>query len=209
MDKHILKRTNDSGVSTSNMDPIMKKAYGVWNDMHGRCNCNNPKDRGYYDYKDVSICEEWYSFKNFYNWFIKQDYEGKFIDKDILTKEGEPKVYSPETCVFVSREMNNFFIVDRKKSNDLPVGVHYTRNKKKYYASISINNKKVYLCKNTDCIEEAELAYLECKLGLLESLSSTIKDKKLKKGLEYQKYKLNQKIDNVKKRLEEISNDKR
>ena len=37
----------------------------------------------------------------------KQDWEGKFIDKDLLFPGN--KVYGPDTCVFVTRQLNNLF----------------------------------------------------------------------------------------------------
>jgi hypothetical protein len=86
--------------------------YIVWTAMHNRC--YNPNDVSYPNYgaKGVAICEEWYSdFMSFYNWGILNGWkEGLQLDKDIV---GNGKLYSPETCCFVTRKENG-----RKKKNN-------------------------------------------------------------------------------------------
>ena len=59
-------------------------------------------------YKGCSVCEEWLTFSNFKSWMEQQDWEGKQLDKDLLVYKN--KIYSPETCVFVSSVINSFFV---------------------------------------------------------------------------------------------------
>ena len=72
-------------------------------------------------YKDVTVCEEWYTFSNFRSWMIQQDWEGKELDKDLLI-EGN-KVYSPEACVFVDRMTNQFTVDGGATRGDYMLGV--------------------------------------------------------------------------------------
>lgn len=88
------------------------KLQGIWNAMIGRC--YNPKNKGYKSYgaKGVTVCEEWKnSFDEFSKWAFSTGYlEGhnKEIDKDKLCNKLniEPKIYSPETCQWITLEEN-------------------------------------------------------------------------------------------------------
>ena len=63
---------------------------------------------------------------------ITQPWEGNELDKDIL-KPGN-KVYSPDTCIFVSSKLNTF-MVDRKAGRgDLPLGVTWHKGDRKNQA---------------------------------------------------------------------------
>lgn len=54
-------------------------------------------------YIDVKVCSEWSSFTTFKSWMQTQDWEDKELDKDLL---GDGKLYSPETCYFISKKVN-------------------------------------------------------------------------------------------------------
>lgn len=69
----------------------------------------------YYVYggRGVIVCDEWYNFQNFKNWYISNyrfDLEYKGInlqlDKDLLSKN--VKIYSPNTCIFLPNKINKF-----------------------------------------------------------------------------------------------------
>ena len=99
--------------------------YSVWKDLMRRCLCQDYKDK-HPAYTDTTCCEEWLLFSNFKSWMEQQDYEGKQLDKDLLVYEN--KVYSPETCVFVSKEVNVFMVKGDSVRGKYPLGVSY-RNK--------------------------------------------------------------------------------
>lgn len=93
------------------------KYYSVWHNMINRC--YNPKSTEYkrYGQAGVTVCERWHNFTNFYNDVKKLDgfdeqlfLSGKIsLDKDIKQKH-LPKcqrVYSPETCMFVTIQENS------------------------------------------------------------------------------------------------------
>ena len=78
------------------------KSYSVWHSMLQRC-----YDDKYHikhpTYEGCTVCDEWLYFSNFKKWFDENYIEGTQLDKDIFSKN---KVYSPETCCFVPREIN-------------------------------------------------------------------------------------------------------
>jgi len=107
------------------------------------------------------VCEEWRNFQNFAKWFEK-NYKNEImekwqLDKDILVKRN--KVYSPETCAFVPREINCLFTKTTKVRGNLPIGVTKEYNK---FRAQSCSNKKRYLGTFTTP-EEAFQSYKKSK----------------------------------------------
>jgi len=78
------------------------KPYKTWAGMMERCyGVNASKDNP--SYVDCVVCDEWHNFQVFAEWF-KVDYKsGLHIDKDIL---GDGKLYSPDTCKFITQAEN-------------------------------------------------------------------------------------------------------
>lgn len=96
-------------------------------------------------YKNVEMCDDWLHFSKFkrditsmpnFNEFLN---EGWHLDKDILVKGS--KLYSPETCCFVPKELNSSF-VGLKNRTKLPLGVKYCKKTKKYVSQILLNGEK-------------------------------------------------------------------
>lgn len=83
------------------------KAYDYWSRMFNRCyNDKYHKDKP--TYIDCSVCEEWHNFQNFASWYENnhpKDGAKYDLDKDIKVKGN--KIYSPETCLFVTRKENS------------------------------------------------------------------------------------------------------
>ena len=152
------------------------KAYKIWSDMICRC-YNKKKAKGYPTYKDVEVCKEWLDFQNFAKWcyeqkgFTSTDNSGKVfaIDKDILVKEN--KVYSPETCCFVPREINSLFVKRKKSRGNFVLGVDYKKSVKKFRARCG--NKYLGLF-STEI--EAFLAYKQAKEQHIKEVANKWKD---------------------------------
>lgn len=75
-------------------------------------------------YINVTVCEEWKYFSNFRKWVDSQpnmDWMNCDLDKDILNVGN--KHYSPETCVFVPRNINTFLTDSGRIRGKLMIGV--------------------------------------------------------------------------------------
>lgn len=106
--------------------------------MLARCFSEAVKDRQP-TYRDVTCCEEWLSFGNFLEWVNREvDYNGHkkgfTLDKDLIVKGN--KVYSPETCSFVPRVLNNLLNSRAYSCSKTPLGVFHQPNGT-YRANIS------------------------------------------------------------------------
>lgn len=140
--------------------------YRKWTNMIRRV---YSKSSGMKTYSECHVCDDWLTFSNFKSWMITQDWEGKELDKDLLVKGN--KVYSPETCVMVSRQVNQFITGDRKSKNGFPSGVSFHKKSGKYRAScgdLSGKHKHIGLF---ETIEDARSSYLETKNKLAYKLS--------------------------------------
>ena len=105
--------------------------YTRWMAMLRRCYC--PKfhlERP--TYVGCSVTEEWLLFSNFERWMKTQDWEGKELDKDLL-KAGN-KLYSPDFCVFIPRELNSFTKDSGAIRGEYPLGVHLHKGKGRFKA---------------------------------------------------------------------------
>ena len=80
------------------------KLYYVWHAMMQRC--YDPKYQAKQPtYIGCSVCDEWHNFQNFAEWAEPRYKEGLALDKDI--KVSGNKIYSPDTCTFVTQTENN------------------------------------------------------------------------------------------------------
>lgn len=80
-----------------------KEAYKKWYMMLYRCYDPLQLNRRP-SYQNVFVCDAWLNFQNFAAWFELNNTKGKHLDKDILI-DGN-KIYSPETCLFVTQTEN-------------------------------------------------------------------------------------------------------
>ena len=102
----------------------------LWMDMINRC--YNPKRLiKAKSYIGCEVSEDWHNFQNFADWCQNQKgfkVLGWALDKDILSKES--KIYSPDTCLFVPKELNNFF---KNKTQTISVLTRSTGFQSKFY----------------------------------------------------------------------------
>jgi len=110
-------------------------AYVSWHGMLQRCYSEAFKTKSP-TYRLCTVCEKWHNFQNFAQWFDLHGEKGLQLDKDILV-EGN-KIYSPETCIFVTPKENS------------------TKAHAKFYNFISPSGNKVHIynlvefCKGRD-----------------------------------------------------------
>lgn len=117
------------------------RAYDIWKNMLRRCYDKKYQEK-FPTYIGCIVCEEWLHYKNFKKWYDDNYYEIEgqkmCLDKDILIKGN--KVYSPETCIFVPQNINSLFLKNNNSRGDLPIGVCYKKQNKKYQAYCNIFN---------------------------------------------------------------------
>lgn len=155
-----------------------KKSYKHWMAMLGRCYGYGKNTKAYCD---CTVCDEWLLFSNFNRWFEQNYIEGNALDKDILSSGN--KVYSPQTCCFVPCEVNSIFTTYSRQSNELPTGVHYSKNKKRFFSIIDIDKKQIRLG-TFDTIEEASSAYKREREKHIRCVAEKYKDR-LKEDVYY------------------------
>ena len=157
-----------SGVKES---PDRGAAYRKWKCMLERCyGC-----RDLVAYKDVVVCEEWHNFQNFANWATEQKgftEKGWELDKDILSNG--VKIYSPETCAFIPKQINSFLVQSPSRDARLPHGVLAVSDG--FLATAKVCGKRLRIGLFKTC-DDAEKAYIEFKTERLRELAEFWKDR--------------------------------
>lgn len=155
--------------------------YRAWEGMLRRCyssalHAQRPT------YAGCSVAAEWRKFSAFRSWMVKQNWEGNHLDKDIL-RAGN-KVYGPETCVFVSRSLNNFLIDAGAARGEWPIGVSLHKRNGKFRAEcrnpITGRNERIGLF---TCPDEAHMAWLKRKRELANLLAEQQTDQRIADAL--------------------------
>lgn len=122
------------------------KSYNVWVHMIDRCYNKNSTNYLWYGEKGVTICDEWKLYSNFKKWFDENYIEGCVVDKDI----SGGSIYSPETCVFISKSKNSKESCFRRHNTSYM----------KYASKPTIRSSFKKICKNNgwdfDDFEEAK-----------------------------------------------------
>lgn len=163
--------------------------YIRWKDMLSRCfsekfHAKNPT------YIGCTVCDEWLTFSNFRVWMEKQDWEGKQLDKDLLVKGN--KIYSPTTCVFVSKEVNRFLLESTATRGKYKIGVCWHKRDGKFAATcrdpFALKQKHLgYFLTE----EEAHQTWLSEKLEHAKRLAALQPDERVAKAIidRYENYK--------------------
>ena len=155
--------------------------YRAWKDMLTRCYSSKYQERNP-TYKGCSVSEEWLRFSNFRRWLESQDWEGLQLDKDLLFAGN--KVYSKETCVFVSGMVNSFTIDRGASRGEWGIGVNWDKKKGKFKSRCCnpFTKKQEHLGIFT-CELEAHQAWLKRKLELAYLLAEEQTDERVGKAL--------------------------
>lgn len=161
---------NDADYVTNNC-PIFR----YWSDMLRRCYDPKYLER-YPTYHGCKVCEEWIRFSKFKLWVETQEWEGKQLDKDLI-KRGN-KVYSPDTCCFISKELN-YFLTERTASRgDYKIGVSLTSRKKRFAARIrNPFNNSLEILGYFDSEDEAHELWRKRKLEFAKEFAKYLDNK--------------------------------
>ena len=167
------KTTDENGKSL--------KSYNTWVNMLKR-SCSSKFKKKYPTYKDCSVCKEWLCYSNFKKWYDENYYEidgeRMDLDKDILYKGN--KIYSPETCVFVAKNINTLFTKHNKARGKYPIGIYFNKNAKKFMAKCRIFYNRKSQQKNLgyyNTPEEAFNVYKTFKENYIKQVADEYKDK--------------------------------
>lgn len=145
------------------------QSYHIWQEMLSRC---YTKRKGYKGatYDDCYVCQEWFYFSKFKEWFDEHYVEGWDLDKDILVKGN--KIYSPNTCCFVPTSIN--VIVKGTQFHKTPCGV---RPYKGGYKCEITKRGKNYAFYKFRTPEDAFLKYKTERENYIHELGEEYKDK--------------------------------
>lgn len=155
--------------------------YRAWRSMLERCYSSKLQERRP-TYKNCTVSKEWLTFSNFRNWMEKHQWEDLQLDKDLLV-EGN-KIYSAETCVFVSRTVNMFTIDRGAARGEWLIGVYWDEDRKKFRAQCrNPFSKKLEYRGCFTCELEAHKAWQKRKLELAKQLAAIQTDPRVAKAL--------------------------
>lgn len=144
-----------------------KSAYKLWIRLLQRSYSAEHTERRP-SYEGVTVCEEWLNFQNFAEWCYRQEFfnakddKGRsyHLDKDILLKGN--KTYSPETCCFVPRDINNLIMLQKSRRGKLPIGVCFNKQAGNFKVILNIRGKANHVG-HFDTVDEAFQAYKKAK----------------------------------------------
>lgn len=104
--------SDGSKPKTSHRNGYPTKQYSAWHGMIARCYSNYER---YHTYDNTIVCDRWLVFSNFledlpliegYELWLNNSNQAITLDKDLKQQEVKNKVYSLETCCFVTQSDN-------------------------------------------------------------------------------------------------------
>lgn len=144
------------------IDGKITKEYELWNTMLQRCRPGGRIQSLHPTYIGCSVHPDFIKFQDFAEWcqtqigFGLKDWQ---LDKDILIQDN--KVYGPDTCCFVPRQLNA--MLSHQQSNQgLYPGVRYRAAKNVYYARMKSDGRDKHIGSYTTP-EAARTAYVAAK----------------------------------------------
>lgn len=155
--------------------------YRTWADMLTRAYSAKEKAR-HPTYKDVTVCKEWHTFSVFKAWMEAQDFESGQLDKDLLVTGN--KHYSPETCVFVSKQVNMFLVDSGATRGNYLIGASWCKRNDKFKSQCRNPITRVQETLGYFTTEqEAHEAWLTKKLEHAHTLASLQTDTRIAEAL--------------------------
>lgn len=127
------------------------REYAAWRNILKRSFNKEYKEK-HPTYQNVTCCNDWLYYPNFYEWLHSQPNFEKWhenkkwsVDKDILIKGN--KLYSPETCCLVPQNINALFTKRDNCRGNCPIGVTYNKKSKRYWAQCEnqLTNENSYI----------------------------------------------------------------
>lgn len=149
------------------------KGYSTWTGMLERCYSSKHHER-FPTYVGCSADARFHHFQDFMKWAVRQtgyNIGGYQLDKDLLVKGN--KVYSPETCAFIPKEIN-FLLGKKSRRGDYCIGVSLFKRDMNYKAQIVVKGKTHHIG-YFDTEEDAFHAYKEAKERNIKDMAEEYK----------------------------------
>ena len=137
----IAKRKPLCGVGVNDVDyatqprvngvKLCDPAYIAWFSMLRRAYSKETQSRQP-TYSDVTVCEEWHSFRAFRVWWLANHRDGFSLDKDLLVVGN--REYSPDACIYIPGWLNSFTIDSGASRGEFPIGVCLRKRTGKYHS---------------------------------------------------------------------------
>lgn len=155
--------------------------YVCWTNMLNRV-LNDKYKENQPTYIGASVCNDWLLFSNFRKWMMTQDWIGKELDKDIRVVGN--KTYSPDHCLFVTKEVNMITNDHDAKRGSFMQGVTLCVKTGRFLAQISRYGVKGIKIGSFKREIEAHNAYRKEKARYIMELSEKEEDKHYRAHLE-------------------------
>lgn len=165
---------NDGKYKSSINGKDIKESH-LWRAMLQRCYDPSAIKRRS-DYSDCYVSENFKSYSYFYEWCQNQigfNVDNFSLDKDLLVKGN--RVYSEENCLFLPTRINVALSKGTRQESELPIGVYFNKNTKRFVARCSLNGKTTYIASSL-CPIEAFNKYKSFKEDYLKLLANEYKD---------------------------------
>lgn len=130
--------------------------YRTWSEMLRRCYSTKEQER-HPTYAGCTAAEDWLTFSRFKEWMELQEWQGKELDKDLLIVGN--KLYSADTCVFVTPMVNSFTLDCRATRGEWLIGASWAKGREKFQSQ----------CRNPFTRRLENLGYFTCELEAHEA----------------------------------------
>jgi len=161
------KTASDARKKSTTHGDTGTKLHNRWMGMIARCYQKSSSSYKNYGEKGVTVCDEWKnSYLAFKKWSLSNGFEEHLdIDKDILCNalNISPKIYSPETCMFIERGLNRRVVKGREptlRQNDGYIEYSEQNSMNKYRGVVSFLGKRYY----SKFVKTSELASADLKI---------------------------------------------
>ena len=152
-----------------------RQLFTIWHNMLTRCYDEESLKKNI-TYGGCSVDERWHCFQDFASWceaqpeFVRN--KDWHLDKDIIERGN--KIYSPDKCSFVPRDINNLFTLRGNERGDYPLGVHRESKSGKYIAQINRDGRRICLGR-FPTPEAAFVIYKEAKESVVKEIAEKYK----------------------------------
>lgn len=129
------------------------RLYTTYRAMISRCYDSKHASYTNYGKKGVTVCDLWRdSFETFKEWALLNGYDDtKVLDKDGIISNS--KMYSPETCQFISKLKNA--TIKQSHNTSGYVGVSYVSNMQKFKSTVGFEKKSYHIGLFNTAVEAA------------------------------------------------------